>query len=266
MDITQRLTVVLHSFWWQARGVTGRGNHNCGLKWKLGRSSPQAAFTLVEVLTVVGIVAVLGGVLIPSLLTARQAARTTACQSNLRQWATAVVIYANSNSGYLPRRGQGAQPTAIIDRPSDWFNALPPILGLARYAELSERKRIPRPKDASIWMCPEAVDAEEENYFAYAMNMLLSTWNAPRPDRIDRVAPPSVQVFMADGPGPYCSILPADRPYSPVARHRGYVNLNFLDGHAARFAGHYVGCGSGDPSRGDVRWRVPNSPWPGPSN
>jgi prepilin-type processing-associated H-X9-DG protein len=73
-----------------------------------------------------------------------------------------------------------------------------------------------------------------------------------------------MMVFMADGIGTQCSVLPANAPYSPDPRHAGSVNLAFLDGHVASMSGEEVGCGVGDPQRPDVRWIVPGSAWTGP--
>src|SRR5262249_20289432 len=156
------------------------------------------------------------------------------------QWATAVIMYADANKSYLPRRGQGAQPTAIVDRPEDWFNALPPLMQMPSYQKLVTSKHIPQPHDQSIFICPQAEPSHGTYFFAYAMNMMLSTWNTEKPNRIDRVAPPGVQVFMADAPGNYCSALPRPKPYSPVARHHKSLNIAFLDGHVAAFPGEYI--------------------------
>src|SRR5262249_28989305 len=149
---------------------------------------------------------------------------TLICQSNLRQWALAANVYAHDNHLFLPRRGQGVQPVMQIDRPSDWFNALPPLMRTATYSDLAAQNRKPRPADGTIWICPAAADANENpggNYFCYAMNMRLSTWNAPLPDRIDRVGAPHTLVFMADAWGAYCSTLPSCKRYSAADRHRG---------------------------------------------
>jgi prepilin-type processing-associated H-X9-DG protein len=123
---------------------------------------------------------------------------------------------------------------------------------------------MPRPGDGSVWMCPAAVDAGQKYFFAYAMNMRMSTWQSPTPDKIGRIGSWSTVVFMADAPGAFCSVLPAAAAYSPVARHRGRVNISFLDGHVASFTGQEVGCGIGDPQRFDLRWIIPYSSWNGP--
>lgn len=64
-----------------------------------------AGFTLVELLVVIGIIAVLIAILLPSLSKAREAARTAACLSNQRQLAVSFLMYANENRGFLPPYG-----------------------------------------------------------------------------------------------------------------------------------------------------------------
>src|SRR2546423_15226236 len=67
----------------------------------------RRAFTLVELLVVIGIIAVLIAIMMPALQAARKQSQRTQCQSNLHQIGVALQIYSNEWRGWLypPRRG-----------------------------------------------------------------------------------------------------------------------------------------------------------------
>ncbi len=100
----------------------------------------QTGFTLIELLVVIAIIAILAAILFPVFAQAREQARKTSCTSNLRQAATAVLMYAQDYdetfpiSLYLGREANGAMCT------------------MSFYAEV-----VPYQKNADVMKCPSDV-------------------------------------------------------------------------------------------------------------
>lgn len=211
-------------------------------------------FTLVELLVVIAIIAILAALLLPALARAKERGRATQCLGNLRQWASAYRMYADDNEDCLPRRGQGVQALFQIDRPTDWFNALPAYFGLSSFQLMITNNSTPSAHSQSVFVCPTADNPGGTYFLPYGMNMNLCPWNLSSPTKFGEVVMPSSVVAMGDAPGPYSAIFPSTRAYSVVARHSGRVNVLFLTGQVESFTGNYVGCGAGDPKHDDVRW------------
>ena len=207
-----------------------------------------------ELLTVMSIIAVLAALLLPALAGAKEKGRATQCAGNLRQWGLAYSMYGDDNNDYLPRRGQGVQLLAELDRPTDWFNALPVYFSLPSFTQMVTNNATPAAHTQSIFICPTAENPGGAYFLPYGMNMNLCPWNLLAPSKYSQVVQPDYVVAMADAPGPYSSTYPSPNPYSIVARHAGRINLLFLGGEVRGFAGSHVGCGVGDPGLSDVRW------------
>src|SRR5258705_10353828 len=69
------------------------------------RRHHHLAFTLIEILVVIGIIAVLISILLPALNKARIAAQKVQCGSNLRNIGQAILSYAVANKGHAPLKG-----------------------------------------------------------------------------------------------------------------------------------------------------------------
>lgn len=83
-------------------------------------ASAQSGFTLVELLVVIGIIALLISILMPALNKARFQAQLTACMSNLRQNGLALRMYTNDNRGRYPPGVLFNFPFAMYAGASPW--------------------------------------------------------------------------------------------------------------------------------------------------
>lgn len=104
------------------------------------------AFTLIELLVVIAIVAILIGILLPSLGSAREASRTTVCASNCRQVGVACLLHANDNNEQIWSANTWLRtPDHTGDQPGiiwDYVQEADSILGCPK-----NRRRAPDPSE-----------------------------------------------------------------------------------------------------------------------
>jgi prepilin-type N-terminal cleavage/methylation domain-containing protein len=134
------------------------------------RPRPPRAFTLVELLVVVGIIAVLVSILLPSLGRAREQANRVKCASNLRQIALSAILYAGENRGQFPRTyykpgagllnsNKGGRDNSPTDNPFSRSDPEGPVgadnVGASLYLLLRYHYLTP-----DIFICPSNTTAE----------------------------------------------------------------------------------------------------------
>jgi prepilin-type N-terminal cleavage/methylation domain-containing protein/prepilin-type processing-associated H-X9-DG protein len=117
----------------------------------VSKASGNHAFTLVELLVVIGIIALLISILLPALNRARAQARTVACLSNLKQIATGLFLYNTNNNGYVV-------PSYNMTIGFDGIND--PIDGWAAILDRDKLLGGKRENSGSVFVCPEMNDID----------------------------------------------------------------------------------------------------------
>jgi len=86
-------------------------------------------FTLIELLVVIAIIAILAGMLLPSLKKAKDKAHEIHCQGSVKQISTAILMYPGDNNDWMvPLKGTAGNITNAID-PQLWYNLLDGLRG-----------------------------------------------------------------------------------------------------------------------------------------
>jgi len=159
--------------------VAARLRHPRGDASARTRSHPPAGgFTLVELLIVVAVIAMLVGMLAPSLARARDLARQAVCRGQLHQWGRGFALYAAQNRDVLPHCDGLDRDNGPADR-FGWVDVVPPVLDLRPWRD---HALFERPGVGTLFQCPAATlsdagyayNPRRDGYFSYAMNSCLT--------------------------------------------------------------------------------------------
>jgi prepilin-type N-terminal cleavage/methylation domain-containing protein/prepilin-type processing-associated H-X9-DG protein len=199
----------------------------------------RRAFTLVELLVVIGIIAVLIGILMPSLSKARRQANMVKCMSQTRQIATAVVFYTNDNKFWMPSPGWLANDQNMFpagQRMSNWLYNEDLRNGTFAEKDLKNGLLFQYLNVTRIFRCPDDSGpwqpGSSQNMTSFLMNGAVCGYGAVLTTKITQFKPDAIifwEVTPFDsGNGNDGSSYPSERQ---ADRHVRGSNVGFMDGH-----------------------------------
>jgi prepilin-type N-terminal cleavage/methylation domain-containing protein/prepilin-type processing-associated H-X9-DG protein len=217
------------------------------------------AFTLIEILVVIAIIAILAAILFPVFARARENARRASCQSNLKQIALGIMQYTQDyDEGYPPSIWVGS-PLSASPRQTD-----PAMPGFKFYTEADGSGSYlyhhvswmdiiePYLKSTQIYNCPSAQDATYGSYgYSGCINSMRSTQYATAsyptvnalnvPMSLAQIQRPSEIFILTEWNYAYSNLAgpnwegvwsqPSSSHHTALAPHMDGTNIAFADGH-----------------------------------
>lgn len=199
----------------------------------------RAGFTLIELLVVVAIIAVLIGLLLPSLSKARELARSVKCASNQRQIGIGLVMYADINDGRFPQR-MLAVDNPLGDNDLSWRTLIQP------FTQVKDVVECPTNPDAETPSADPEFDISYAGNFNWGGDVRPPDWQTSlgggvfgQPNsvglKIVQVRSTSSTISVVEAfQMPWTSLLIDSSFYKDKlwSGHNSYGNYLFADGHA----------------------------------
>jgi prepilin-type N-terminal cleavage/methylation domain-containing protein/prepilin-type processing-associated H-X9-DG protein len=181
------------------------------------RRMTRQGFTLVELLTVVAIIGILAGILIPLLGRIRTSAKATVCRSNLRQIGTSVQLYAQDKNGIIVYDVIGLNGSK-----GTWADALRSYCQAAPFV-VGERP-------TGVFACPEServVSNGSKSDYGKNYRINPGEFETGHKYRLVEIQPAAQILAFADA----SSRRFLDGEQSITDRHDGKANLLYFDNH-----------------------------------
>ena len=201
----------------------------------------RAGFSLVELLTVIGIVGLLLALLMPALSEARRNAQGVQCAANMRQLTTAMISYATEFRGKFPPN------TAVYKM--YWYNKDQVGRHVRAPSTLSDRSL-----GGGVFVCPGDLEGALRSY---AMNIWASGVVSPAVDAAQTTEPPKGKLFSL-GVGEASNMILLAEAYSSYdAPEEGEPKVGYSTHAVIGFIGPHPGerfISKGEPDPGNARF------------
>jgi prepilin-type N-terminal cleavage/methylation domain-containing protein len=215
------------------------------------KAGDGAAFTLIEMLVVIAIIAILAALLLPALSAAKSKGKRVACMNNLNQLALAVQMYAADNAGRLPDNlplnapGYSTTNSWVADNMADPADAINPV-------PIEQGKLFPYATHLAVYRCP--ADPSQVRGTPRVRSYSMNSWMGSR-YMVTEANAKGFRTFLRDSElavagaallwviideheasiddGWFLVTMDDSRPFAnfPATRHDHAYGWNFADGH-----------------------------------